>query len=155
MIHRILLLFLLLVACAPAQAGVGLHAGTEMFEVGTGSFFHAFFSTASANLESKGWGSRFPVLMKQLYQGTVAPSSLNALEAELRSAQSELKKLPPPKVVWDIENPSARPPWGENISPHITDLSNYFVTSDGQDMFTVLFRAIESAKKQNVPLSVE
>lgn len=39
------------------------------------------------------------------------------------------------KVIWDIDDMTKMPPWGKNISKDITDLSNYFVTSDGKDFF--------------------
>ncbi len=155
MTRRALLFVLLLVVALPVHAGVSFHAGTASFEVGTGSFLHAFFSTVSANLEPKGWGTRFPVLMKQLYEGGVSAQNLGMLEKEVRTVQAELRKLPPSRIVWDIEKRSARPPWGDKISPDITDLSNYFVTSDGKDFFAVLFQAINSARKQNVPLKIE
>ena len=35
---------------------------------------------------------------------------------------------------------------GNNISNDITNLSNYFVTSDGEDFITIFFNALEKAK---------
>lgn len=152
---RILLALGLLSFVVPAEAGISLHVATQSFEIGTPSFFHCFFSTVSANLESAGWSSRFPVLMNKLYQGGVSVSELPRLHKELTTVQNELKKFPPSKVVWDIERRELRPPWGDNISSHITDLSNYFVTSDGKDLFEVLFRAIAEAERAKVPLKIE
>ncbi|MDR4281828.1 hypothetical protein FO523_22550, partial [Bacillus subtilis KCTC 1028 = ATCC 6051a] len=40
-----------------------------------------------------------------------------------------------------------RPPWGDNISDEITDLSNYFVTSDGEDFINLLKNALEKGLK--------
>ena len=33
------------------------------------NLFHAVFSTIAANLESTGWGVRFPMLLQKLYSG--------------------------------------------------------------------------------------
>jgi uncharacterized membrane protein len=41
----------------------------ERFEVGSGSFLNSFFSTVGSRLEQSRWGSRFPVLQNQLFQG--------------------------------------------------------------------------------------
>lgn len=37
--------------------------------------------------------------------------------------------------------------WGSNISEDITDLSNYFVTSEGEDFVSVFLDALETAKE--------
>ena len=152
---RILLAFTFLFTVAPVEAGVTLHAASQSFEVGSPPFLHCFFSTVSANLEPAGWGTRFPVLKNKLYQGNVPAKELPKLRNELNTAHKELKKYPPSKVVWDIENRELKPPWGENISKHITDLSNYFVTSDGKDLFNVLFKSIKVAEHSKVPLRIE
>jgi len=152
---RLAIAFLLLFVSISSYAGVALHAASRSFEIGTSSFFYCFFSTVSANLEPKGWGSRFPVLMKSLYSGTVDLSDLPRLHDELSVVQTELKKLPPSKVVWDFKDRQARPPWGDKISEKITDLSNYFVTSDGKDLFEVFSSAIAEAERAKSSVKVE
>ena len=138
----------------PASAGVALHAATRSFEIGSGSLFYCFFSTVSANLEPGGWGSRFPTLMR-LYEGRVATADLALLRKELAATRSELKTLPLSKIVWNFEHRDLQPPWGNNINRNITDLSNYFVTSDGKNLFETLFQAIAEAERQKVPIEVE
>ena len=93
--------------------------------------------------------------MKNLYGGTVDLSDLPRLHQELASVRIELKKFPPSKVVWDFKNRQARPPWGDKISEEITDLSNYFVTSDGKDLFEVFSTAIAAAERAKSPVKVE
>ncbi len=43
----------------------------------------------------------------------------------------------------------------KNISNDITNLSNYFVTSDGEDFITIFFNALEKAKKLQMDLTIE
>lgn len=43
---------------------------------------------------------------------------------------------------------------GTNISKDITNLSNYFVTSDGEDFITVFYRALGKAKELNYGLKI-
>jgi 2,3-bisphosphoglycerate-dependent phosphoglycerate mutase len=125
---------------------VGIELGSIIDEVGTADFFHAFFSTISGNLEPKGWGSRFPVLMNRLYQGKMTQSDADAALAELDRASAELAKLPVSKVIWDVEDRSKTPPWGNNIAKTITDLSNYFVTSTGRDLIELLREVLVELK---------
>lgn len=48
--------------------------------------------------------------------------------------------------LWDIKDLSAQPPWKTNISDDITNLSNYFVTSDGEDFITIFNHATKSRR---------
>ena len=72
----------------------------------------------------------------------------NAID-ELHTVKKEFSRIPPQKVIWDIEDLSRQPPWGNDISEDITDLSNYFVTSEGDDLFDILFEALDVAKDDN------
>ena len=129
--------------------GVGITVGSITDEIGAPSFFHAFCSTISVHCEPNGWGTRFPHLMNELYQGRLSARNASAALAELREAKSILAKLPPSSIVWDIENRSAQPPWGRNIAPEITDLANYFVSSTGRDLFHLLEEALSASAKES------
>lgn len=124
-------------------------------EIGTPSFLHAVFSTMSGNLEPQGWGSRFPILMNELYNGALNQDKANTALAELQVVKSELKKCNPEKVIWDIEDRELRPPWGNNISPDITDLSNYFVTSGGEDFIEILNKLLHDLATNGGELKIE
>ena len=96
-------------------------------------------------LEQGNWGSKFPRLMNDLYHGRLKSEYVKDALVELKEIKQELAKFQPSDVIWDIEDLSARPPWGDDISPDITNLSNYFVTSDGEDFLLILQHALEKA----------
>lgn len=121
---------------------IHLRVGNRIWEVGRGDLLHAFCSTVSYHLEPDGWGSRFPRLMQEFYQGRIATAHAREAQAELRTVQQELKRYPPLEVIRDIANRTAAPPWRDQISPIITDLSGYFVTSDGRDLIAVIETAL-------------
>ena len=93
--------------------------------------------------------------MKKLYQGKVDLPDLPQLRHELSTIRVELKKYPPSKIVWNFERREIRPPWGDKISKQITDLSNYFVTSDGKDLFEVFSSAIAEAEHAKSSIDIE
>ena len=126
--------------------GVGIQVGNITDEIGTPDFLHAFFSAVSSNLEA-GWGERFPVLMNKLYQGELLKRDAEPALEELAIVERELSQLPPNMVVWDCDDLSKQPPWGRNISPDITNLSNYFVTSAGRDLIGTLREALEALRE--------
>jgi hypothetical protein len=134
---------------------VGLRVRSNVWPVGTGDFLHAFFSTISARLEPDGWGTRFPVLMHELYAGELAAAHAPAALAELEEVREELRRHPPSDVVWDVEDRAKQPPWGDEISADITDLGNYFVTEDGRDLIEVVVEAIAYAGRAGASLRVE
>ncbi len=134
---------------------VGIKVDGIIDEIGTADFFHAFFSTISRHLEPEGWGTEFPTLMKELYQGRLAVRDAPVALAELKNARHRLRKIAPEHVVWDIEDPSTRPPWGDDISDDITDLSSYFVTSTGRDLFDTLAEAFKESSRVNKDATIE
>ena len=134
---------------------VGLRVRSNAWGVGSQDFLHAFFSTVAHRLEPEGWGSRFPALQHELYRGGASAEQVPALRAELAEIHEQLDQFPPSEVVWDVEDLSARPPWGDDISPEITDLSNYFVTSDGRDLFEVFDEALSYAERAEVGVTIE
>lgn len=134
---------------------VALRVGSNVWPVGTGEFFHAFFSTITVRLEPDGWGTRFPTVMHELYRGRLEGAEPAERAAdELQQIRSQLAHFPPSDVVWDSEDRAKQPPWGDNISADITDLSNYFVTEDGRDLFEVLEAAVGYAGRPGRPLTI-
>ena len=134
---------------------VGLSTGLRFFTVGNGDFFNSFFSTIFMRLENGEWGSRFPVIMNNLYQGLVHERDLETLYSELKTVQEELKSFSPNDVIWDFEDLSLTPPWGNDISPDIHNLSHYFITSNGENLFDVLYLAVERSRAAKVTLEVK
>lgn len=133
---------------------VGFKVKYYWYQIGSGDFLFSFFSTVAYHLENQKWGSKFPIIMNELYQGELNSSHISAAINELKQIKQELANLPPDKIIWDIENLAAQPPWGTNISSDITNLSNYFVTSDGEDFITIFNRALEKAEKLSFRLEI-
>lgn len=133
---------------------VGFNVENSYYEVGSSSFLHSFFSTVAYRLEKGKWGSRFPAFMITFYQGTLEQNLVSEVQKELSIIKEELREFEPDKVIWDIEDLSLQPPWGNNISSDITDLSNYYVTSDGKDFLKVLEEALNKAIEKNQSISI-
>lgn len=124
---------------------VSFRVGCMMYEIGTASFLHSFFSTVAYRLENNRWGSKFPVIMNELYQGKLSFENVPAAKEELTQIKKALTKLSPNKVIWDIEDLSKQPPWEDNISEEISSLGNYFITCDGRDFIEVFFMTLNAA----------
>ena len=133
----------------------GFTVGFYWFQIGTGDFLHSFFSTVALQLENGSWGSKYPVIMNELYQGEWPANKTDLAIDELIQIKEGLSGLSSEQVVWDIEDLSKQPPWGNKISPDITDLSSYFVTSDGEDFIGVLERALKTAAEEGDALKIE
>ena len=92
--------------------------------------------------------------MRGLYTGKLEPRFIKMALVELGQIREELKAFSPAHVVWDAKDLSKRPPWGDDISEDITDLSNYFVTSSGEDFLEVLQEALLQAGKENKAVEI-
>lgn len=125
----------------------------DMFWFGELNFVDAFFNTVCYRLENKQWGSRFPRLMGDLYDGKVKYEDIDVFEREINTVEEELKEFAIQQVVYDLNDPSIEPPWHKSgISDELTNLSNYWVTNDGKKLFTNFHKAIDSAKRLKQPL---
>ena len=91
----------------------------------------------------------------KLYQGKLTNANVPNAKVELNTIESELKDLSPDKVIWDMEDLGKQPPWGTRISNQITDLSNYFVTSDGRDFLTIFHKALDDAIEIKTDIIIE
>lgn len=134
---------------------VGFKVGYYWYQIGNGDFLHSFFSTIAVNLEDENWGIRFPIIMNELYKGKIEPEHIDTAIEELKNIKNELKCFSVDKVVWDIEDRSKRPPWGDNISDDISNLSDYYITSDGEDFITIFMHALIKAKELSKSINIE
>lgn len=134
---------------------VGFKVKYYWCQIGNGEFLHAFFSTICFRLENKQWGSKYPYLMNELYQGELKRNHIENAVKELKRVKKELRKFRPSEVVWDIDDLKAKPPWGDNISTEIKNLSEYFVTSEGEDLIDMMEKALMRAKDLNEPLYID
>lgn len=133
---------------------IGLTVGNRYWSIGTPDFFGAFFDTVAVRLEAGVRGSQFPLLARDLYSGRLGPSGARDALLEVERIRAGLAAHPPEDVVWDADERDRRPPWGDRISPDITDLSTYFVTDDGADLLDVLAEALTESLRQDEPLVI-
>jgi 2,3-bisphosphoglycerate-dependent phosphoglycerate mutase len=127
---------------------LGLLVGNETWRVGSPDLLHAFFSTVSVRLEPHGWGTRFPALMNELYQGELPVGSVETALSELLLARRELACLPASRVVWDADDPAAAPERARAMAGGAPDLSRCFFTDDGRDLFEVVAAALVRLRTQ-------
>ena len=134
---------------------VGITVDGITDEIGHSSLLHAFFSTISAKCEPDGWGTRFPHIMNELYQGKLSHENSNLAMRELRAARKILDDASPSEVVWDYENRDSGPPWGDTISDSITNLGNYFLTPNGRNVFEVIDEALAASVDTKSDATIE
>ena len=134
---------------------VGFKVKYYWYQIGHGDYLHPFLSTISYHLEQNGWGTEYPFLLNELYNGKLENKNIDSAINELEAIKKKLQDFSPSQVIWDIDNLSKSPPWGDNISKDITNLSNYFITSEGEDLIDMLMKALEKGRKTNSDVYIE
>jgi len=136
---------------------MAIHLFTEtlVFEIGTSDFFMSFFDTIDFHLTKGILARKYPIVLGEFQQGKLKYENLDKGERELKLIQNKLSKFKPSEMIWDKHDLNKKPPWGNNISSEITNLSNYFVTSDGKNLFDVIYRAINQAKSEKCDLTIK
>ncbi len=134
---------------------VGLFIDMFCFPLGTADVIDSFFHTISWNLEKKNRGSRFPVIMKELYDGEVPLEHMEDAAAEIKIIRRELERLPRSFGVWVYQFRTDPPPrdfWENKTAPN---LSKVFLTESGGDMLDDFEAAIKFAIFHRCGLKLE
>lgn len=133
---------------------VGFMVDCFFYDVGRGDFLHSFFSTISHHLEPQGWGTKYPYLLKKLYNDKLLWSEVGQARKETMEIEGKLETMTIDSVIWDVDDLTQKPPWGGNISPKVTNLSNYFATSEGKTFFEVLYIAFQVAEEDKCDMVI-
>ncbi|GGJ71083.1 hypothetical protein GGR02_000958 [Anoxybacillus voinovskiensis] len=133
---------------------VGILVDCFFYELGHSDFVHSFFSTISYHLEKEGWGTKYPLLMNDLYYDKLNWENISVARANLIEIEQELSKYSPESVIWDIDDISQKPPWGDKFSSKVTNLANYFATTDGKTFFEVLRTAMDVAEEDKCDMKI-
>jgi Immunity protein 70 len=134
------------------MAQVDLYAGNTMWTGGEDFWLHSFFSTIAYQLESDGWGSRFPALMDELYAGRLPVDRVPEARTELATIDAELLQLPPEARVFDYDDPNRPTPWP--VPPGAESLADCFLTANGQSLLDVLARALDVSEEAHADLEI-
>jgi hypothetical protein len=132
---------------------VGVKVRSNMWVIGSPELLFAFFSTVRARLETEGWGSRFPIVMNELYFGELAPERAPAALAELDQIREELRGLPASALVWDAEDLTTPPP--PDVVEGAADLAGCFVTDGEHDVFDAMGAALAYSARCGHPVRVQ
>ncbi|WP_367868779.1 Imm70 family immunity protein [Pedobacter sp. WC2423] len=106
-------------------------------------------------MEDNKWGAKFPFIMKELYSKELLVENIPEAVNEINLIREMFREYAPGCVIWDIENLEKRPLLGENIAAHITNLANYFYTSDGEDLFETFLKALDTAARVKKVLTIK
>lgn len=123
--------------------------------LGNPDLVHAFFCTISVRLEPDGWGTRFPKLMKDLYERTIRPDGALELERELKTIEMELRGFSPDDSVWSLQDRAGLPAPGDTVEG-VTSLAGYFRTPPpySENFFDKLIEAARSLTEIGGALSL-
>lgn len=133
---------------------VGFKVHFAWYEVGTEGFLNSFFSTISYHLEPEGWGTKYPYLMNHLYHGKIENALIPEMMKEILEIRERLQNYSLSQIIWDIEDLTKLPPYNV-IKAEITNLSNYFVTSEGKDLFDMLLSLLGKANKLKLDFEIK
>lgn len=116
--------------------------------LGTEGLLNSFFATVCMLLEDGVWGSRFPVVMRQLYWGHVEVASLQEGIAELEVIKREFLERSVSDALWVTgdENTHVEPSYLVTRGEHAHNLFEYFTTIDNALLLDRLIRVFTKAK---------
>ena len=91
-----------------------LQTGYNIRLLGDGNFLYSFFSTVSKLLEPKGWGTKFPYLLRYLCDyGVVKYEDVDKLKKEVLFIKYMLRQYNLTQAVYDYKYPELEIPFGK------------------------------------------
>lgn len=133
---------------------IAFRHGTVITEIGIDVVLHSLLSTVAVRLEGGEWGARFPLIMIKLYQGRLDALDADSALQELRQIHAALACLAPDTVVWDFNDLSRQPPWGNAVAPRITSMANYHSTNTGQCLLEEMLDCVRALKRTGGVLDI-
>ena len=133
---------------------IAFRHGAVITEIGIDVVLHSLLSTVAVRLEGGEWGAHFPLILIKLYQGRLDALEADAALHELRQIQAGLARLEADKVIWDFNDLSRQPPWGDAVAPRIISMANYHTTNTGQCLLDEMFDCVRALQRSGGVLDI-
>ncbi len=127
---------------------VGILIDNVLYNLGPADLIHAAFSTIAAHLEPENWGIRFPILLGELYAGTLDARNADAAIMEIRQIRKELSAIPPEYAIWDIKDIQHYIPNGPQVWKNAPNLAEFFRSHMGISLLDELEQDLEVLKRE-------
>lgn len=124
---------------------IALRQKSVLTIIGSSDILHSLFSTIAVRLEDGQRGSRYPLIMGKLYEGSLPEHDAGAAMQEALAIRTALRVLPPSAVVWDADEPHVLPPAEFAINTDLESAAHYWLTVTGRNLVDELVDNLESA----------
>jgi len=112
-----------------------LSVGDHSHELAPEHVIEAMFTTIACRLEARGRGTRFPVVMDDLYAGYLKPVRALAALGELQEIEAGLRSLPVGRVVWNNAD--------EPVTRQAANALEFFVDERGRPLICRLREGVQ------------
>lgn len=136
------------------KMSVSLQVGEKIFEIGSPLVLHGFFCSVGYHLEPIGWGSKYPALMHELYEGRLEAKSIEKAQKELALIREKLSGFTISEAVFDMDAGPGEPVESEQLNSNAQNLAEFFFTEDKKNFLDLLEKALEAGKKQGEPVMI-
>lgn len=121
---------------------VGFRVGHTWIEFGSDETLHSWFATIAERLEDGKWGSKFPLIMNNLYflkDSGIAYEETKKFYQELLSIKHELIHLKPQDAIWGQHTKSkAIPKNAMNLNRDAVNLLDFYISNHNKSLFYIL-----------------
>ena len=127
--------------------------GNRFFDVGSEDIWKSIYYTAVVAFRYKKRNIHKALAFMETGKCAAAEGYETARQFNL--IRDEFAKIPPEKVVYDLNNRTKKAPWMNNLSPVITSFANLFTTAEGQDLLFEVVSILTYGQICDVDIIVE
>jgi len=132
-----------------------IKAGHIGLEIGGNPITSALFYSIAHHLERRDWGSKYPVIMKELYYDGIEIEHLEQGLKEIKEIKNEFKKLNAKEMIMLYEDAIKVAPWEFEFTEDMENLYESIRSPEGYNIIDTIILAIETGIKQKVRVYLE
>lgn len=123
----------------------GINVWNNIYSIKAPCYLIPFFSNICVHLEKGKRGTRFPVIMRELFSGILHYEHVTQAMEELNQIERELKLIPVSRYVYNFLEPNRPKPVGMKLPSYATSLYAYITNGDDKEIVPELRRALTDA----------
>ena len=124
--------------------------------IGGYQIMSALFYSIAHDLENREWGSKYPVIMNELYYGDMIEcDNLQQALAEIKEIKEEFKKLSPREMIMNYDDIIKVAPWEFEFIQEAQSLYDAMRSPDNCNIIDTIILALELGIKQNASVYLE
>ena len=126
-----------------------MRSNNIIISISNENFLNSYFSTIAKRLEPKGWGTRFPYVMNEFYNGELFKEEVEKALEEILVIKEELQKVPKWRKVWNYSKEEKYVKEDDVGDKKAKNCYEYYINEGKKPITDIIIKIFREALKSN------